>query len=148
MRGALVKLGCDMKEIKVETGSEGQVVLHLQPGTWKLTVEAPGFALDQQFVTVASAAEGVSVALRVASATDTMQVSADAKYAVNVTESGMKMDFPLMETPQAITVVNRELMDAQQVVKLDDALKNVAGVIAGGYYLHPHFMVKAFSAAW
>ncbi len=149
IRGARVQLACGMKTIAGETGLDGESVVRIQPGSWQLTVAAPGFALDERDVTVAAEAAAVSVTLRVAAASSTVQVSADAKYVVNTTESGMKMELPLMETPQAITVVNRELLDAQQAVKLDDALKNVAGVIAGGYYDGwDYYRIRGFDASF
>jgi iron complex outermembrane recepter protein len=147
--GARVELTCGVKTVSGTTGAEGQAVLRLQPGTWRLTAEAPGYALDEQLVTVASTADGIAVKLRVASATNTIRVSGDARFAVNTAESGMKMELPLMETPQAITVVNRELLDSQNAVKLDDALKNVAGVIAGGYYDGwDYYRIRGFDASF
>lgn len=149
VRGARVQLECGVKTVTGETGSEGQSVLRLQPGAWQLTVEAPGFAQDERTVAVAEGANELTVTLQVASATNTVRVTADAKYTVNATESGMKMELPLMETPQAITVVDRDLLDSQQAVKLDDALKNVAGVIAGGYYDGwDYYHIRGFDASF
>src|SRR6266436_8394539 len=50
------------------------------------------------------------------------------------TTAGSKMDSSLLDVPQSITVVDHELLSDQGVYKLDDALKNVAGVMPGGYY--------------
>lgn len=149
LRGAHVRLKCDTETLSGETNVEGQATFHAQPGTWRLMAVADGFAPDERLVTVAAGSNAITVALRVASATNTVHVTADAKFAVNATESGMKMELPLMETPQAITVVNRELMDSQDAVKLDDALKNVAGVIAGGYYDGwDYYRIRGFDASF
>src|SRR5260370_9643236 len=44
------------------------------------------------------------------------------------------MDTSLVGVPQSISVVEHELLSDQGVYKLDDALKNVAGVMPRGYY--------------
>lgn len=44
------------------------------------------------------------------------------------TVSTTKSDKPLFETPQSISVVTRELMDARQATTLDEAIETVAGV--------------------
>ena len=149
IRGAHIRLQCGAETAAAETGPEGQSVFHVRPGTWRVTAEATGFAADERMVTVASGSEGLTLSLRVASAVNTVRVDADAKYAVNTTESGMKTELPLMETPQAITVVDRELLDSQNAVKLDDALKNAAGVIAGGYYDGwDYYRIRGFDASF
>ncbi len=147
--GARVQLKCGQTAVATESDADGQAALNAQPGDWQLTVENPGFAAVDRTVTVAPGSEGMTVALQVASTTDTVRVTADAKFVVNTAESGLKMELPLMETPQAITVVNRELLDSQQAVKLDDALKNVAGVIAGGYYDGwDYYRIRGFDASF
>lgn len=42
--------------------------------------------------------------------------------------SAMKTDTPILETAQSIQVVPRALMDDQQVISLEDAMKNVVGL--------------------
>ncbi|WP_050465648.1 TonB-dependent siderophore receptor [Herbaspirillum autotrophicum] len=45
----------------------------------------------------------------------------------------MKSDAALNETPRSVTVLTRELLDAQQVTTVSEALRNVPGVVAGTY---------------
>ncbi len=45
-----------------------------------------------------------------------------------------KTDTPLLETPQTINVVTRQLLDDQAVVTLSEALRNVGGVNVSGTY--------------
>jgi iron complex outermembrane receptor protein len=47
---------------------------------------------------------------------------------------GLKSETPLLETPQAVSVVGEEIIEDQDVRKLEDVLRNVAGVSPGGYY--------------
>lgn len=52
-----------------------------------------------------------------------------AKKATSITKS----DASLLETPQSISVLTRELLDSQQAVTLTDALRNVTGVVSGNF---------------
>lgn len=47
---------------------------------------------------------------------------------------GLKSETPLLETPQAVSVVGEEIIKDQDARKLEDVLRNVAGVSPGGYY--------------
>jgi len=76
-------------------------------------------------------------------------VTAENEFATTVASGGSKMELPLAEVPQAITVVNRDVMDSQGAVKLDDALQNVAGVMAGGYYGGwDYYRIRGFDASF
>jgi iron complex outermembrane receptor protein len=67
-------------------------------------------------------------------------------YAAAVTNSS-KLDLPLLENPQNIQVIPRALLEDQQVVTLADALKNVAGVMPGGYYENwDYYRIRGFAA--
>ncbi|WP_454688828.1 TonB-dependent siderophore receptor [Achromobacter aloeverae] len=48
-------------------------------------------------------------------------------------KAGTKTDTPLLETPQSISVVNREMMDLLGATNSADALRYSAGVNIGGY---------------
>lgn len=78
-------------------------------------------------------------------------VSAQAPgYAAPVsTESGMKIDIPLLENPQAISVVTEAVIKDQGARKLEEILKNVAGVTPGGYYSEwDYYRIRGFDAAF
>lgn len=71
----------------------------------------------------------------------------DRYWATNAT-SALKINVPLLETPQAVSVVPRALIDDQGVRKLEGALKNVAGVSYGGYYGEwDYFRIRGFDAS-
>lgn len=54
-------------------------------------------------------------------------------YAAPIQSLGAKVNTPVMETPVATKMVTRQMLEDQQVVTLDQALKNVSGVtVAGG----------------
>lgn len=56
-----------------------------------------------------------------------------------------KTDTPLLETPMAIQVVPREVMDDQQVISIKDAIKNVSGVMSNEYEYYDFVQIRGFS---
>jgi outer membrane receptor protein involved in Fe transport len=55
-------------------------------------------------------------------------------YVVPDAAIGTKIDTPLLRLPFSVEVIPRALMNDQGATRLKDALKNVSGVIPGGYY--------------
>lgn len=53
-------------------------------------------------------------------------------YVLPNSTAGTKTDTPIMETPLNVQVVSKQVMKDQQVVNLDQALKNVSGVTVVG----------------
>ncbi len=49
-------------------------------------------------------------------------------YVLPNATSGTKTDTPIMETPLNVQVISKQVLKDQQVIKFDDALKNVSGV--------------------
>jgi iron complex outermembrane recepter protein len=47
--------------------------------------------------------------------------------------TGTRTDTPLRDTPQSIQVIPQKVIQDQQVVRLDEALRNVSNVIPGGF---------------
>jgi iron complex outermembrane receptor protein len=52
----------------------------------------------------------------------------NSDYSVSNASAATKTDTPVMETPFSVQVVPKQVMEDQQVVRLDKALNNVAGV--------------------
>jgi len=64
------------------------------------------------------------------------------------TVSATKSSVPLSETPQNIQVLSSALIKDQNDLLLEDALRNVAGVMPGGYYNgFDYFRIRGFDAA-
>lgn len=55
-------------------------------------------------------------------------VHQDSGYMAGITSSATRTDSDLIDVPQSISVVTRDLMDSQQVLTVADAVRNVAGV--------------------
>ncbi|MCW5556664.1 MAG: TonB-dependent receptor plug domain-containing protein [Verrucomicrobiae bacterium] len=60
----------------------------------------------------------------------------------------LKTEVPLLETPQAVSVIPRALFNDQGSRKLESVLKNAAGVSYGGYYGEwDYFRIRGFDAS-
>ncbi|NEQ88286.1 MAG: TonB-dependent receptor plug domain-containing protein, partial [Moorea sp. SIO2I5] len=59
------------------------------------------------------------------------QTQEGERYLVPNATTGTRTDTPLRDTPQSIQVIPREVFEDQQVIRLNDALRNVSGVVAG-----------------
>ncbi|WP_225885194.1 TonB-dependent siderophore receptor [Leptolyngbya sp. KIOST-1] len=64
---------------------------------------------------------------------DTIQIAvtgeqADSGYVVPNASTATRTDTPLLEVPQAIQVIPRQVLEDQQITRVDDALRNVSSV--------------------
>ena len=136
-------------EWRAHSDSTGRFVIHsVTDGQYSIRVIAPGFSETEQRVTVAG--QNVVLTIRLAPATVSESVSVRAEsYQERESSIGSRTDTPLIELPQAITVVNRQLLSDQAVVTLEEALKNVAGVKAGGYHRGwDYYRIRGFDASF
>lgn len=100
---------------------------------------SPGLAVAQS----ADASQEAEVVL------DPVEVTASATSAYTPPASSEvgKGGVPLDENPQNIAVLPRALLDDLSVVRLEDALRGVAGVQTGGYYGNwDYFRIRGFDA--
>lgn len=73
-----------------------------------------------------------------------------ARYEAPVENSAsLKTEIPVLETPQAVSVIGEQLIKDQGSPKLERVLQNVAGVSAGGYYGEwDYYRLRGFDAAF
>lgn len=70
-------------------------------------------------------------------------------YSSRTSVSATKTDTPRLETPQAVSVVPRALIEDQGAVTLDQVLANTAGVTTGGYYGDwDYYRIRGFDASF
>ena len=148
--GALITASCGSLRLAVTTDSIGAYSLQLSPGTYRVRVAADKYAPTEREVVLAATGPVVEwkVTLTLATVQTRVLVTAPA-YEVTQTTAGSKMDASLLDVPQSITVVDHELLSDQGAHKLDDALKNVAGVMPGGYYeAWDFYRIRGFDASF
>ncbi|WP_232823662.1 TonB-dependent receptor [Dyella sp. C9] len=74
-------------------------------------------------------------------------VDHDVGFLASLTSSASRNDADLIDVPQSVSVVTRDLMDSQQLLSVADALRNVAGV----QYVEdsdglPMFQIRGFTS--
>jgi iron complex outermembrane recepter protein len=135
----------------VTTDSTGAYSLELPLGRYRVRVTADRFASTERDIVLAATSPRAewSVMLAVETLQVHLSVTGRVGYAVTQTTAGSKMDASLLDVPQAVTVVDRALLSDQGAYKLDDALKNVAGVMPGGYYeAWDYYRIRGFDASF
>ncbi len=148
---AQLTLTCGDFRATTTADTDGAYSFAVPAGAYRLNVASAGFGNVRQNVTVEDRESDTQLnpVLAVGGVNSSITVTAGNEYATTDSTGGTKIELPLTEVPQAITVVNRQLMDSQQVVKLDDALKNVAGVMPGGYYDGwDYYRIRGFDASF
>jgi len=104
----------------------------IEAGTHTVTANHAGLQPQQQQIRVIADAE-VSVAF-------TFQLDARALQEVEVTgqqrkiASLTKMETALIDLPMSVQLVDRQLIDQQQIIDVRDAVKNASGVVMGSTY--------------
>jgi iron complex outermembrane receptor protein len=80
----------------------------------------------------------------------TVTAEAVSPYSAPVSNTGgLKTDVPLLQTPQAISVISEAAIKDQGVPKLEKILRNVAGVTPGGYYQDwDYYRLRGFDASF
>ncbi len=112
----------------------------LKRGDYRLVISANGFQeLTRPVDTVRDANQDLTLILEIAAARTTVNVqSGQGSIAVSSADTGSLTPVRLLDLPQTVQVVNRELLDEQKVFQFSDALSYLAGVqrastnIAGG----------------
>ena len=111
-----------------------------QPGQYQLSVSAHGFATYSRSIDTGHGTESeLKITLEIAAVQSTVEVSgSQGGIVTNVASAGSLSPTPLLDLPQSVQVVNRELLDEQKVFQYAEALSYLPGVqraytaIAGG----------------
>jgi iron complex outermembrane recepter protein len=148
--GASITASGDLFHRTVTTDSTGAYSLRLPTGKYYVRVTAKNFTPAERDIVVSAGNPVVEwkPTLTLAPVKATVLVDTPG-YAVIHTTAGSKMDASLLDVPQSITVVDHKLLSDQGVEKLDDAVKNVAGVMPGGYYeAWDFYRLRGFAASF
>ena len=113
-----------------------------------LIMTAGRVAADGDAAAAAQPAAGGGAATTLDAVTVKSNRVAESDYGTDQASSATKTDTPLLQTPQSIQVVTQELIRDQAAITLADVLRNVAGVMPGGYYgNYDYFRIRGFDAA-
>jgi iron complex outermembrane recepter protein len=117
--------------------------------TFALSAPIPPALLAQSASTQEEKSPSKAVKIEETQVTAEREPAQERSYGVKNATSATKTNTPLLETPQAVSVVSRALIEDQGARKLEDVLKNVAGVTPGGYYSDwDYYRLRGFDAAF
>ncbi len=73
----------------------------------------------------------------------------DNSYVVPEATTATRINTPILNTPQSVQVIPQQVLEDQQVIRLDEALRNVSGVTFGGTDLgrNLQFSIRGFDEA-
>jgi len=114
-----------------QTDESGRFTFNnLTPELLNLTVTASGFSLFSQTVEAANFGTDVAVALKIAALGEIVEVRdrPAAIYAGSQVSAATKVYTPILEVPQSVQVINRELIEDRRPVTLSEVLFNVSGL--------------------
>ncbi|MBB6247063.1 TonB-dependent receptor [Rhodanobacter sp. A1T4] len=92
-----------------------------------------------------AASSAVAARVKLLAPVDATGLAHDEGYLADVTSAATRSDESLIDVPQSISIVTRDLMDSQQIRTVADAVRNVAGVqsLDGSDGL-PLFQIRGF----
>lgn len=108
--------------------AQGGFTLALPPGAWVITITSPGFReLQRRIELVPDDDTPVTFTLLVADVAESVDVRA-ASAVVSTQSSVTRLDVPLVETPQSISVVTAGLIRDQAPPNLQETVRYTPGV--------------------
>jgi catecholate siderophore receptor len=120
--------GSGKQAVATFSSPSGEFLLRLPPGPFTLHVSADGFSDVLRELDATSASTLIEVAMQVQALRTELTVTESAGYQVAATTTATKTATPLLDIPQSITVVNRELIRDQMMMNLGDVVRYVPGI--------------------
>lgn len=141
------------------TGANGEFrISNVKPGSYILRVSGVGLSAQERNITVSGAHTEVSEIILSESSSQLQEVTVSGskvnKFAVKRSEYVSKMPLKNLENPQVYSVYSKELLAEQQIMKVEDAVKNVPGLhkmwdavgragVGGAFYTLRGFVTSA-----
>ncbi|HUL03272.1 MAG TPA: TonB-dependent siderophore receptor [Gemmatimonadales bacterium] len=134
-------------EARVTTDASGTFFAPaVVPGRHTVKVEHRQFEVTRidVEVTAAAAPAPLRVVLKVSTVKEWVNVEASAAYTAKNATGGTKTDTPLLETPMAVQVVPRDVIEDRQERTSLEVIKNVSGVQSDTYQFYDQFLIRGF----
>jgi len=126
---ATIHADCGNRAEQARTDGSGHFSLTVPSGLYRLQVEAAGFAAYSKDISIEANSQNIDVTLAVQNASNTVTVQAESGYVASDSTLATKIDTPLLETPQSISVITRDQLDAQAPQSINEALRYAPGVV-------------------
>ena len=116
-------------ESSTHSDENGEFSLAVSPGKHTIRVTAKGFqTTDKTLMLLPNVSERHEFTLRVAGSINTIIVTGDPGYRVEVVSSATKTTLPIRDIPQSVSVVARELMRDQMMMSMADVVRYMPGI--------------------
>jgi len=135
--GARVALERGLVRREAVSDARGEFVFeNVETGSARLTVSRNGFTQKKQDITLTEGPNpDITIQLEIAPVSESVTVIAESDtYRPESATAGTKLDLPLIDTPQAVSVITRKVVEDRQVLRLAELADNVAGVRASPGY--------------
>jgi len=116
---------------RTATNSAGQFSISgVLSGEYVLEAERKMFETSREQISViyGTPHPDLQIVMKVATRRETVDVFQQEGYAVTATAIATKTDTPILEMPLSVQVVPQEVLQDQQVTRIDEAVQNVSGV--------------------
>jgi iron complex outermembrane recepter protein len=102
----------------------------LSPGRYLVTAASAGFARQSRELVIESGSRAVDFDLPVDVLTQTVTVSAQSpdSFHTQTATSALRTDVPLMDVPQAVSIVPSEILQQQEIREVGDVARTVSGM--------------------
>lgn len=130
------------------TDGEGRYSMQLPDGSFTLRVTANGFEAGERTVTVAASGAPMDFVLAVAAVKTSVVVGEHADSVLNDSAVGTKTSTPLIDVPQMVNVVGRQLLSELQPTSAQQTLRYTSGYgdWAAGSGGFDYFFFRGFEA--
>jgi len=119
----------DLATASAVTDQLGAFTLHVKPGQFIVRIHMDGFRDAEQRLTPAlSDTPPPEFVLQVAGLREAVSVTAPAGYEVPAISTATRTPTPLLDVPQSVTVVTRELIQDQMMMSVGDVMRYVPGI--------------------
>jgi len=113
------------------TDAKGEFRVELPPGSFTVTIAAQGFRdATREIVVSPGPAERIAIDLQLATRNEMVTVSETASYQVTTTSSATRVQTPLIDVPQAVSVITGDLVKDQMMMSIGDVVRYMPGVTA------------------
>jgi catecholate siderophore receptor len=113
------------------SGASGEFTISLPPGNYSITIEKDGFLSATENISLQPGGSHIhDVVLQIASASESLTVVETGPYVTQTTSSATKTPTPLLDVPQAVSIVTREQIKDQLMASVGDVVRYVPGITA------------------
>jgi catecholate siderophore receptor len=112
------------------TDASGEFAVALPAGSYSVAVSAAGFTAQERSVAIGGSPVRIAIELQLASPSELITVTASVSAGPFATSAATKTLTPLVDIPQAVSLITSERVKEQMMASIGDAVRFVPGVTA------------------